>query len=132
MAALGNQYTAPRLKWSSFGDLPLGRRCPVLVSQALGLGLEVHVVTTGEARGPSPGDGATYSSIHGNDRHSLTRHVCRWKTNLLCPRGKVSHDSDYFFKKQKKKKGSVATYSLTSIYIYIYIYIFFFFFNIDV
>ena len=79
-------------------------------------------MTTGEARGPSPGDGATYSSIHGNDRHSLTRHVCRWRTNLLCPRGKVSHDSDYFFKKEKKN-GSVSAYSLTSIYIY---------FNIDV
>lgn len=94
VAALGTQCTTPRLKWSSLGDLSRGHRCR---------SLEVHVVTPGEARGPSTGDRATYSSIHGNDRHSLTRHVGRWKTNLLCPRGKVSHDSDYFFKKEKKK-----------------------------
>lgn len=103
VAALGTQCTTPRLKWSSLGDLAPSHRC---------LSLEVHVVTPGEAGGPSPGDRATYSSIHGNDRDSLTRHVCRRKKNLLCPRGKVSHDSDYFFKKEKKKKVVLLQHTL--------------------
>lgn len=84
VAALGTQCTTPRLKWSSLGHLSRGHRC---------LSLEVHMVTPGEAGGPSPGDQATYSSVHGNRRDSLTRHIGRWKTNLLYPRGKVSRDS---------------------------------------
>ena len=65
MVSLGSQCTTPGSKWSSLGDLSLG--CPVLVSQALGLSLEVHVVTMGSMAGPTLGTGQLNSSIHGND-----------------------------------------------------------------